>query len=191
MKRYRCKKSFVVDSYDDDGFLIENKEKLIEVGQMYELNKTGSTIIGGDVHLDNADGSWLEITKEHLQEFFEEVDDLTRQNYGERIMGEIKRLPEAEEMVMAIVWSFGEAPDLVKVRATANRIYGRDWKLQTVSTFLCRLVKKGYLTSERNGRSYYYTAKVSMEDYCESQIRHMAKMFFDGDLQWIGNLAGV
>ena len=106
-------------------------------------------------------------------------------------MGEIKRLPEAEEMVMAIVWSFGEAPNLAKVMATANRIYGRDWKLKTVSTFLCRLVKKGYLTSERNGRSYYYTAKVSMEDYCESQIRHMAKMFFDGDLQWIGNLAGV
>ena len=96
-------------------------------------------------------------------------------------MGEIKRLPEAEEMVMAIVWSFGEAPDLAKVMATANRIYGRDWKLKTVSTFLCRLVKKGYLTSERNGRSYYYTAKVSIEDYRVERIKEMVELLYEGD----------
>lgn len=72
MKRYKCKKSFCVGSYNDDGFLIENNDVVIDEGKVYELDESGHTIIGGDVHLDAIDdGSWLEITKEHLDEYFE------------------------------------------------------------------------------------------------------------------------
>lgn len=75
MKRYKCKKSFCVDNYDADGFLIENSSIVIEIGKVYELDESGSTIIGGEVHLDSIDNnSWLEVSKEHLEEFFEEVE---------------------------------------------------------------------------------------------------------------------
>lgn len=74
MKRYKCKKSFCVDNYDADGFLIENSATVIERGKVYELDESGSTIIGGEVHLDCInDNSWLEITNEHLKEYFKEV----------------------------------------------------------------------------------------------------------------------
>lgn len=52
MKRYKCKKSFCVDNYDADGFLIENSATVIEIGKVYEFDESGSTIIGGEVHLD-------------------------------------------------------------------------------------------------------------------------------------------
>lgn len=74
MKKYKCKKSFYVDKYDNDGFLIENDGVVIEEGKIYELNESEYMIIGGKdhVHLDAVDdGSWLEITKEHLVEYFE------------------------------------------------------------------------------------------------------------------------
>lgn len=75
MKRYKCKKSFCVDNYDADGFLIENSATVIEIGKVYEFDESGSTIIGGEVHLDSIDGSsWLEITNEDLKEYFEEVE---------------------------------------------------------------------------------------------------------------------
>ena len=74
MKKYKCKKSFCVDKYDADGFLIENSATVIEIGKVYELEESGSTIIGGEVHLDSVnDNSWLEITNEHLKEYFKEV----------------------------------------------------------------------------------------------------------------------
>ncbi len=74
MKKYKCKKSFCVDKYDADGFLIENSATVIERGKVYELDESGSTIIGGEVHLDSVnDNSWLEITNEHLKEYFKEV----------------------------------------------------------------------------------------------------------------------
>ena len=75
MKRYKCKKPFCVEKYDDDGFLIENSGVVIDEGKIYELEESGYTIIGGEVHLDSVDdGSWLEITKERLEEYFEELN---------------------------------------------------------------------------------------------------------------------
>ena len=74
MKRYKCIKSFCVDKYDGDGFLIENSSIVIEEGKVYELDESGCMIIGGKnhVHLDAVDdGSWLEITKERLEEYFD------------------------------------------------------------------------------------------------------------------------
>lgn len=72
--KYKCKKSFCVDNYDADGFLIENSSTAIEEGKIYELDESGYMIIGGKdhVHLDAIDnGSYLEITKEDLEECFE------------------------------------------------------------------------------------------------------------------------
>ena len=74
MKKYKCKKSFCVDKYDDDGFLIENSAVVIEKGKVYELNESDYMMIGGrdHVHIDAVDdGSWLEITKGTLKECFE------------------------------------------------------------------------------------------------------------------------
>ena len=72
MKSYKCKKAFCVDNYDADGFLIENNSTVIEEGNIYELDESGHTMIGGEIHLDAIDnGSWLEITKEFLEEYFE------------------------------------------------------------------------------------------------------------------------
>lgn len=75
MERYKCKKSFCVDGYDDDGFL-ENSSIVIEKDKVYELDQSGHMIIGGrnHIHLDSIDdGSWLEITKDDLKEYFEEI----------------------------------------------------------------------------------------------------------------------
>ena len=64
MKRYKCKKSFCVDKYDDDGFLIENSSVVIDKGKIYEFSD--HTIIGGEIQRGSSDyGSWLEITKAH------------------------------------------------------------------------------------------------------------------------------
>lgn len=74
MAKYKCKKSFCVDKHDGDGFLLENETMVVEEGVIYELDENSCMIIGGKdhVHLESVDvGSWLEITKEYLDEYFE------------------------------------------------------------------------------------------------------------------------
>lgn len=74
IKKYKCIEPFIVDNYDADGFLIENSVKVIEEGEIYTLDESGSTIIGGEVHLEHKNGSWIEITRDRLNEYFEEVE---------------------------------------------------------------------------------------------------------------------
>ena len=74
MRKYKCIEAFVVDNYDADGFIIENSAQVIEEGEIYMLDESGSTIVGGEVHIDHKNGSWIEITRDRLNEYFEEVE---------------------------------------------------------------------------------------------------------------------
>lgn len=73
-KKYRCIKPFTVDNYDENGCWEENNSTVVETGSLFTLDDSGITIIGGEVHLDEVDSyRWLEITRERLNEYFEEV----------------------------------------------------------------------------------------------------------------------
>ena len=104
-------------------------------------------------------------------------------------MGEIKRLPECEELVMSIVWSSETSQSLKTILVDVNARHGKEWKPQTVSTILCRLVKKGFLSMYRKGRYCYYVPLIRREDYCESMVQRMSDLFFDGMVQELGNFA--
>lgn len=70
---YKCIKSFSVDEYDDDGFLIEGEYKIIEEGTLWELDEEKFRVIGGSVRLTKNLWTWLEISKETLEEYFIKV----------------------------------------------------------------------------------------------------------------------
>lgn len=74
-EKYRCKKDFSVEKCDGDGFAIPNEYEVILAGDIYELDESGSTIISGEIHLDNVkDGSWVELSRESFKELFELVE---------------------------------------------------------------------------------------------------------------------
>lgn len=72
MKKYKCIKSFSIDSYDDEGFYT-GKSMSIEQGEIFEVDEESPKLIADDdaVRLVN-DNCWIEISNEHLQKCFEE-----------------------------------------------------------------------------------------------------------------------
>ncbi len=86
---------------------------------------------------------------------------------------QIQNLTNCEQLIMKTVWDAEEELGLMDITKSVNRVYHKDWKPQTVSTFLARLVHKGYLKSYRDGRVFYYRILVSERDY----VREMAKQF--------------
>lgn len=69
--KYKCVKAFMLDSYDDDGFYIENCIE-IKVGETYEVGN--ENFIDGDIRLNGINtNKWIEISKEMLDEYFTEV----------------------------------------------------------------------------------------------------------------------
>lgn len=79
-------------------------------------------------------------------------------------------LTECEVLVMKVIWESGEVMSVQEITSRINLKYKKDWKLQTVSTFLSRAVRKGYLEMKRNGRSFDYYPLVSEEEYGRREI---------------------
>ena len=64
----------------------------------------------------------------------------------------------------------------------ANSRYKKNWKPQTVSTFLGKLVRKGFLEQYRDGRYFYYHILVSRHDYRCRMLRDDLDFWDDGDV---------
>lgn len=67
-----------------------------------------------------------------------------------------KPLTESEKITMKCVWDIGDGARLSRIMTLANDKYGKEWKPQTVSTFLGKLVRKGFVEQYRDGRYFYY-----------------------------------
>lgn len=91
-------------------------------------------------------------------------------------------MTDCEVLVMKTVWDSEELLALRDVTAQVNQTYNKSWKPQTVSTFLARLVKKGFLTMERKGRQFYYYPVVSEEDYSKKEIVKCVDFWSDGKI---------
>lgn len=87
-----------------------------------------------------------------------------------------------ERLVMKIIWDSTEDLALQEVMQRVNEENGKSWKPQTVSTFLTRLVKKGFLSMYRKGRYCYYQPLVSKEDFWKATMQENARFFTKGDM---------
>ena len=60
----------------------------------------------------------------------------------------MEELTTAESMVMKTIWDHPHEMALQEIMKLTNETYGKDWKSQTVSTYIAKLVKKGFLIPE-------------------------------------------
>ncbi len=89
----------------------------------------------------------------------------------------MKKVSNAEELVMSVIWKSNEPVDMRTIMNAANARFKRDWKPQTVSTFLVRLRSKGFIVAEKKGRYTYYMPVVKMLDYKKMLLDEIEKMF--------------
>lgn len=88
-------------------------------------------------------------------------------------------ISDAESVVMDVLWqrSPRTSEDVVAELAEA-----RDWQEPTIKTLLNRLLKKGAVRAEKDGRRYRYHAVLRREDWLASQSRGLLDRLFDGRL---------
>lgn len=95
-------------------------------------------------------------------------------------MENMEAMSLCEEEVYVELCRMEEPPALEEMRAAVN-MRGHEWKPQTVSTFLIRLVKKGYVSTYRKGRYFYYVPVVPLEEYQKRECEKMLQRLFLGD----------
>lgn len=66
----------------------------------------------------------------------------------------------------------------MEIMQRVNDKYHKQWKPQTVSTFLAHLVQKGYLRHYRQGRTFLYQILVPFEAYRAQITREFDKFWY-------------
>lgn len=84
---------------------------------------------------------------------------------------------------ITIIWNGKETLGLNDVLADSNAKLGCNWALQTVSTFMARLVKKGFLIKTKKGRFTCYAPVISLEDYRREKMKDMINLLYNGDTE--------
>lgn len=88
-------------------------------------------------------------------------------------------ISEAEFEVMKIVWK--SAP-INTNEITERLLKTTSWSAKTIQTLIKRLVTKGALTYEKQGRVFVYTPLVEENEYISQQSNSFIKRFYDGDI---------
>lgn len=94
-------------------------------------------------------------------------------------MRKLPQISEAEFEVMKIVWKY--AP--ISTNDITDRLLRTtSWSPKTIQTLIKRLVTKGALTYEKQGRVFVYTPLVKENEYIDQKSTSFLKRYYDGDI---------
>jgi BlaI family transcriptional regulator, penicillinase repressor len=88
-----------------------------------------------------------------------------------------ERISSAEHEVMEVLWR--ESP-LTAIEVAERVPAERAWSIRTVKTLLSRLLAKGVLSHEEEGRRYLYRPAVERDDYVTQESRRLLDRLFGG-----------
>ena len=87
---------------------------------------------------------------------------------------------DAELEIMKVIWKANEP---ITSLVIGKEVEERGWKKTTIATFLTRLVEKGALSAEKQGKLYYYTPLITEKEYKKSQTKNLIKTLYNGSVR--------
>ena len=87
------------------------------------------------------------------------------------------QISEAESVVMDVLWTRSPLAAEEIVAALAE---SRDWQEPTIKTLLNRLLNKGAIEADKDGRRYLYSPLLQRADWLLQESRGLLDRLFDG-----------
>lgn len=91
-------------------------------------------------------------------------------------------LSQAEYEIMELFWSVDEALGFKEILQYFNEEKGKDWKKQTVGTFLKILQDKQMIIADKSGTKYKYRAIHTKEEHAHLWIRQLIRDSFEDSI---------
>lgn len=88
-----------------------------------------------------------------------------------------KSISEAESRLMQVLWECGDATAEELRQAVVEQT---GWQEGTVKALLNRLLRKGAINAEREGRRFRYRPVLAKSDYVAEQSQSLIDRLFDG-----------
>ena len=87
---------------------------------------------------------------------------------------------DAELEIMKVIW---KAKEPITSLDIGKEVENKGWKKTTIATFLTRLVEKGALSADKQGKLYYYTPLITEKKYRKSQTKNLIKTLYNGSVR--------
>lgn len=89
----------------------------------------------------------------------------------------MKQISQSEKIIMNVLWE--KAP--MAATDIAQDVAEEGWSIRTIKTLLSRLVQKGVLATQEDGRRYLYSPLLSKEDYGARILDTVSTQFFENN----------
>lgn len=87
------------------------------------------------------------------------------------------QISEAESVVMEVLWQRSPQTSEEVLAALGER---QQWQEATVKTLLNRLLNKGAIEAQKDGRRYLYSPRLRREDWVMGESESLLARLFDG-----------
>ena len=101
---------------------------------------------------------------------------MIKKNYG---------LTNTELLIMELLWSEGRPMSFREIMDVATKEWKKDWKVQTLNTFLNGLQKMGMIRAERSMTSSYnvYYPLYTKEQHIHKWTKEMVEVCYDNSFR--------
>ena len=89
----------------------------------------------------------------------------------------MKKLPDAEFDIMKVVWA--NEPPITTGVIMAQLGNDKEWRAQTVITLMLRLVERGYLRTEKNGKERTFFPLIGRDEYLKFETGNFVRQYHD------------
>lgn len=87
------------------------------------------------------------------------------------------QISEAESVVMEVLW---QRSPLTSEDVIAALVEHQHWQEATIKTLLNRLLNKGAIEAQKDGRRYLYSPRLRREDWVMGESESLLARLFDG-----------
>lgn len=85
------------------------------------------------------------------------------------------KLPEAEFEIMKTVWASDPPVTTSLVMQQIGKV--KNWKIQTVVSLMQRLIDRGFLSSEKQGKERLYYPIINRDDYLRFETEYFMRQY--------------
>lgn len=83
------------------------------------------------------------------------------------------KISDSEEIIMSIIWTQDGCVNLQKITEECKNKFQKEWMPQTISTFIARLRRKGFVEIQKVGRMSNYIPLIKREQYVKFLVNEI------------------
>ena len=99
------------------------------------------------------------------------------------MMNAFKEVSETELEIIEVLWGEDSPRNFAWLLDHFNDQYGKQWKRQTLSTYLLRLSQKGLVCSENVGRTSEYRPALTRAEYEQAKAKNVLDSTYSGSVR--------